>query len=986
MPLTVVNMVPQSLSGEASQDSEPNIAVNPANPLQIVATAFTADPLGGAFAPIYISSDGGLTWALRTVVPGNGSFGTGDITVGFATRGGHLYAGILNGVSGDMQILRAADYLATTPMEVLVTRGNEDQPWTVAGTVLVGAGADQDRVYVGSNDFNVAPRTAVVDLSLDAATAAAPAGFARHQVERVTPSGQDAPPIRIAAHPDGTVYAAFERWTGGAFPDRNVDIILTRDDNWGAGADPFAALADPGSTTAGRRVATNQFMRWNAIMGQERLGADLAIAVDPASSDDVVIAWCERVGGATGTDWTVHVRRSTDRGVNWTADLRTITNVKNPSLAINSRGRIGFVYQALTGTGSLARWETRFELTDDAWATAPTTLVLHTALASQPARDFFPYLGDYVRLLAVGKDFYGVFCGSNLPAAANFPNGITYHRNANWATNTLLAPDNVTPVPVSIDPFFFHWADSGPEQDFYVADWNDSPTSRDNGVEPSIHPAFWATSDVWNRQTDSPGGFNPQNQPNGENAKAGAGSLGDNYAFARAHRNAAGAAVDVSAHFLVSPFGTGSNFADAGTAPDAVIPFTATETEKVMANGYSWNLPPTSSTHLCLAVEIVTPNDPVAQPRLAGRAPGWPTDLLVVADNNKAQRNLGVINVFGRGQVCCYALVHNAASEARDLVLATAAARYAKGISLASLSFTDIGGPRPGRARQLKPGQKIQLRGMLPGENRFARLCLTIPAATGALADVTFSELVEGQIVNGFTFALRNDADDAIRDCLQLQVSACVRLQALFGIETLAKLERQTRQLSRRQKIERQAYLKLVRASGELIIDAVRATLHASRIQDPFGIEELSGAYATAAKARALAAVVPSHGNLLRALDAHLTLEQKAQGDAADVLQNVEWQRDVYVELRGLVPSEEVIARSDRFISGWDARTVGVADFTPLVRDLLRHYKRTVDAAQPRGVDLQAQYTELRATLAQDIAALQRAHRAFLVGLEPLRP
>jgi hypothetical protein len=985
MPLAIVNMVPQSLSGESGQDSEPNIAVNPANPLQLVATAFTPDPLGGAFAPIYVSSDGGLTWALRTVVPGNGSFGTGDITVGFATRGGHLYAGILNGSTGDMQILRSADYLATSPMEVLVDRANEDQPWTVAETVLVGAGADQDRVYVGSNDFNGSPRTAIVDLSLDAATAPAPAGFGRHQIEQGTPSGQDGPPIRIAAHPDGTVYAAFERWTGGTFPNLNLDVIVTRDDNWGSGANPFTALADPGSPTPGRRVATNQFIRWNAVMGQERLGGDLAIAVDPASSDHVVVAWCNRVGGATGTDWTVHVRHSTDRGATWSADLRAITNVKNPSLAINSRGRIAFVYQALTGTGTTARWETRLELTDDAWASAPTTIVLHTALASQPPRDFFPYLGDYVRLLAIGKDFYGVFCGSNVPAAANFPNGVTYQRNANWATNTLLAVDNVTPVPISIDPFFFHWADSGAEQDVYVADWNDSPTARDTGVEPSTHAVFWAASDVWNRQTDSPGGFNPQNQPNGEDAKAGAGTLGDNYAFARLRRNASGAALNVSAHFLVSPFGTGSNFADAGTAADPMISFSASDLEQVMANGYPWNLPPTTSTHLCLAVEIATPNDPVALPRLAGRAPGWPTDLLVVADNNKAQRNLGVVNVFGRGQVCCYALVHNAASETRDLALNTAALRHAKGLSLASLRFTEIGGPRATKPRQLKPGETLQLRGMSPGENRFARLCFTIPTATGALVDLTFSELVDGRIVNGFTFALQNDSDGAIRDCLQLQVAACVRLQALAGIKTLAKLERQARQLARRTKIDRQTYLQLVIASADALIDAIRAALAASRIKDPFALEELAGAYASAAKVRTLADVIPAHGNLLRALDAHLTLEQKAHGDPADVLQNVEWQLDVYKELGSLIPAEEVIARSDRFISGWDAHTASVDDFPPLVRDLLRHYKRTVDAAQPKGVDLQTQYTDLRAALMQDIATLQAAHRAFLLGLEPLR-
>src|SRR5690349_20814728 len=37
----VVNMIPRSLSSEVNQDSEPTLAVNPANTDQIVGTAFT---------------------------------------------------------------------------------------------------------------------------------------------------------------------------------------------------------------------------------------------------------------------------------------------------------------------------------------------------------------------------------------------------------------------------------------------------------------------------------------------------------------------------------------------------------------------------------------------------------------------------------------------------------------------------------------------------------------------------------------------------------------------------------------------------------------------------------------------------------------------------------------------------------------------------------------------------------------------------------
>ena len=77
-----------------------------------------------------------------------------------------------------------------------------------------------------------------------------------------------------------------------------------------------------------------------------------------------------------------------------------------------------------------------------------------------PTATFQPYLGDYVRLLAVETDFYGAFCGNNTPNLANFPNGVSYQRNVNWNTHTLLSTDNVTPVAVSIDPFFFHYSET----------------------------------------------------------------------------------------------------------------------------------------------------------------------------------------------------------------------------------------------------------------------------------------------------------------------------------------------------------------------------------------------------------------------------------------------------------------------------------------------------------------------------------------------
>jgi hypothetical protein len=450
----VINMIPNAQSGETGQDSEPNLAVDPADANNIVGSAFTVNPTGAANrAPIYVSQDRGMTWALNNIVPsGNGM--TSDISVAFPTSGGTLYAGTLRGGAGNgMNILRSADPFGVAVMAVLVNRLGVDQPWVEARTTTV-SGANNDRVFVGNNDFNAAVgHTASVDLSLNAATAPAPAGFTTARIEVRSTQGQDMPAIRTAIHNDGTAYAVFYRWAGGNVPAPTCDVVVVRDDNWGSAAVPYGALVDPGDTLAGVRVVQGVVVpAFPANLGGNRLVAsNLSIAVDPNNSNNVWIAWADRPAGSTA--YTLHVRSSTNRGGTWSGDLLTVASATNPALAINSSGAVGFLYQQLVGTAPNARWETHFRRTGtgSTWS----DLTLANTPDNNPAPTFQPYLGDYTDVLAVGRSFYGVFSASNIPNLANFPNGVIYQRNANFTTNRLLALDGVTPVNPSIDPFFF---------------------------------------------------------------------------------------------------------------------------------------------------------------------------------------------------------------------------------------------------------------------------------------------------------------------------------------------------------------------------------------------------------------------------------------------------------------------------------------------------------------------------------------------------
>jgi hypothetical protein len=118
-PIYFLGQNPISFTGAVITTSAA-LAVNPANPLQIAASAFTPDPGGGALAPIYVSTDGGSTWVLNSIVPSDSASGsmTADITVAFSSSNNMLYAGIIRlpilNNSTRLNILSTRDFLSST--------------------------------------------------------------------------------------------------------------------------------------------------------------------------------------------------------------------------------------------------------------------------------------------------------------------------------------------------------------------------------------------------------------------------------------------------------------------------------------------------------------------------------------------------------------------------------------------------------------------------------------------------------------------------------------------------------------------------------------------------------------------------------------------------------------------------------------------------------------------------------------------------------
>ena len=442
----VIDMVPASLSGETHQDSEPFVALNPSFPARVVGTAFTPNQNypNVSTAPIYLSFNSGLTWALNAIVPSNGKDGTDDITVvGLSDpTANRLYGGILS-VPGhlSMKELMTPNFVLSTLMTTQSGRTQADQPFVQA---LHGNGTDN--VYVGNKDFTSAPATSTVDVTTNG-------GFSWNsiRIDKRTGCDDHLPPVRPAVAADGTVYAAFFHCLNQTPSIDTSDVVVVRDDTWGRGTSPFTALTDPGDNLAGMRVVSNVNVPFDKgpALGNERIGSALSLAVNQKNSNVVCVGWGDRVGN--GDIYTLHVRCSTNRGVTWSSsDLLTVTNATNIALAIGDNGTVGALYQQVTGTGTNQRWVTTFVEMNNAFVTQQQMILANVAVTT-PA--FQPYLGDYLHLLAVGLEFRGVFSADNTPNVANFPQGVVYQRQVNFTTQTLL--NGTTTIASSVDPFYF---------------------------------------------------------------------------------------------------------------------------------------------------------------------------------------------------------------------------------------------------------------------------------------------------------------------------------------------------------------------------------------------------------------------------------------------------------------------------------------------------------------------------------------------------
>jgi hypothetical protein len=522
--------------------------------------------------------------------------------------------------------------------------------------------------------------------------------------------------------------------------------------------------------------------------------------------------------------------------------------------------------------------------------------------------------------------------------------------------------------------------------DFYLRDWTASATSHDTGTEPSTNPVFFENSDVWIQTSSAPTAFVGDQPPLDEVAQESTGANGDNYLFVRASRRtpAAPTVPDVSlqVRYYWGDYGMGGNFSLLGSPPDLVMH--AADATVIQPAGYLWHVDPTTSTHVCIAAEIDGPGDAAATPHLSGLVIGGATDALVRLDNNKAQRNLGVVVTTGATQTgaAYYAIIHNGQLETRDIVV-----EYATSKTIAK----QLRRPRVeviGGERDVPVGERgrVVLAGMQPGENRW--LGLVHDGALGKAKTepvVHFFEPGEDGPTTGFSIRSRVVAKETLAFLdATAQRRAFTRMAAAFALPRAAKVAEIAEALLKTAAVDRNggagrlggpAYLAAVRQSAPLMRELVASLAAARGAKDEFGVGAALDLLAKSAKGNDVAKVADAHGAALERLDAWQTKLQKAEGDVADVLQTVRWQEALFAQ-DGTRDGRTVAEASAEFVRAFQTKVLGARDYGAFMSRVLGPLSAALAA---RKAPVEPLLAALRGALPGPPPRLQKAHRDLLL-------
>jgi hypothetical protein len=386
-----------------SSDTEPSIAVDPTNPNNIAVVAFSGNWGATTSAPVWKSTDGGLTWTKVFQIPRPPSAGVGpkDRKVAYDAAG-RLFTVELDNPGGIQDFI----YRQTGAPNAALTAGGsfgDDQPHLDVDRN--SASPCFNRVYAPWLNTTLASARSNVERSPDSGvTVTAVVAGSSAFPNRTT---------RIAVAPNGRAYIIYKTREGAVGSDfENAHFRVERTDDCGV---TWTALGATGvAVHAGTAVTwfTNNFGNpAKGKVGRAR-SSDAWIAVDP-SSGDVYAAYVNRDASGFGQ---IYVARSTDQGVTWSSTRVTdgTHHSAYPEIAVAGNGTIGVLYIDFDDSGPSTIFRHRFARSfnqNTSWSSVNLQSMDPGPIANAASGFLW---GDYEGLTAQGNTFYGVFTGQSI--------------------------------------------------------------------------------------------------------------------------------------------------------------------------------------------------------------------------------------------------------------------------------------------------------------------------------------------------------------------------------------------------------------------------------------------------------------------------------------------------------------------------------------------------------------------------------------------
>jgi len=382
-------------------DTEPSIAVDPTNPNNIVIVSFSENWGPNTSAPIWRSTNGGLTWTKVNQIPqpptANG--GPGDQKLAFDSTG-RLFVAELDFGFNDFVYRQAG-----APTAALTAGGSygNDQPHLDVDKTA--ASPCFNRVYSPWLNTAAAPARSNVERSANSgvtvtAVVAGSSAFAN----RTT---------RIAVAPNGRAYIIYKTREGAVGADfENAHFRVERSDDCGVTWTALGATGVPVHTGTAVTWFTNNF--GNPAKGKvaRARSSDAWIAVDP-SSGDVYAAFVNRDASGFGQ---IYVARSTDMGATWSSTRVTdgTHHSAYPEIAVAGNGTIGVLYIDFDDSGQNTIFRHRLARSfnhNTSWSSVNLQSMNPGPIANAASGFLW---GDYEGLTAQGNTFYGVFTGQSI--------------------------------------------------------------------------------------------------------------------------------------------------------------------------------------------------------------------------------------------------------------------------------------------------------------------------------------------------------------------------------------------------------------------------------------------------------------------------------------------------------------------------------------------------------------------------------------------